>query len=162
MSGSGSGRSAKHNRLIEPAVLARRCAERSHPIKRFTGTTDSGASYEVILIDNSVSLQYIESGFGDGWQSQKTEYRLPMPGFVNIEHHMFGNIGTPDEDDDEPISCRVTDGGDQAGDVTVTLINLHTRKGVEWTFSTEAVYGPLFTDEWGQVLRDIVDGMEAE
>jgi hypothetical protein len=51
-------------------------------------------------------------------------------------------------------------GKDGESELTVKLTNRKPRQSVEWEFASERNYGPLYTDEWGQVLRDIVDGMD--
>ncbi len=130
-------------------------------MKRFTGETSNGV-YEVILIDNSIALVYVELGGASGWQAQKTEFRIPAPGFFSIEDSMFRDIGPIGEDKDEPISCRVAEGENGESELTVTLTNDRTRHSAEWTFTAERVFGPLFTDEWGEVLRDIIGGMETD
>lgn len=131
-------------------------------MKRFTGETSNGV-YEVILIDNSLALQYVELGGEGSWQAQKTEYRIPTPDFFSIEHYMFGDIDTPEEDEEEPISCRVTEGADGESELTVKLTNLLTQESVEWTFTAERSYGPLFIDKWGTLLRDIMqDGVNLD
>lgn len=131
-------------------------------MKRFTGETSNGV-YEVILIDNSIAVSYIELGGAGGWQAQKTEYRLPTPDFFSIEDYLFGDIDTSgdgDEDKDELIACRVTEGKDGESELTVKLTNLHTQKSAEWVFTEARSYGPLFSDKWGKLLRDIMQGSD--
>jgi beta-galactosidase GanA len=49
---------------------------------------------------------------------------------------------------------------DGESELTVKLTNRKTRQSVEWKFASERNYGSLYTDEWSQVLRDIVEGMD--
>lgn len=137
-------------------------------MKRFTGETSNGM-YTVTLIDNSVHVEYVGlSGDTDeNWEAQKTEFRSPTPEFLSIERTILG-AGYPDDyehdfgDDGEvedPITCRVSEGDEGESELTVTLTNTATRWSVEWTFTRERPYGPIYSDHWNTVLRDIVDGM---
>lgn len=121
-------------------------------MKRFTGETSNGV-YEVILIDNSLAMEYVALG-GGGWQAQKTEYRMPTADSISIEHYLFGDIDTSEEEED-PIACQVTEGKD-GEELTVKLTNLQTQKSAEWVFTDESSYGPLFRDKWGNLLHDVM------
>lgn len=121
-------------------------------MKRFSGETSNGV-YEVILIDNSLAMEYVALG-GGVWQAQKTEYRMPTADSISIERYLFGDIDTS-EGEEDPIACQVIEGKD-GEELTVKLTNLQTQKSAEWTFTDESSYGPLFRDKWGNLLSDVM------
>lgn len=115
----------------------------------FETATQTGEPVQVTLVHNTVILRFSLDGEEQEWA--KTDYRIPIPGFINIENYMFGDL------DAEHITCEavevlnpdITGDGDY-GEVEVRLTNAITGEVVEWSAAWDRdsdwgrMYGPIY------------------